>query len=405
MFVHLGLICLIGLLAGVAWGRFGRNYRRRIRQLKDDYNIVVAKQSQSESVLDAMREVVLVLDRQGGILQANRMARQLFPFETPSGATLSDQELISIAQMAWGVQWQRQMELALARLPNPTHFPPLEIAYNGGSQMVLAAELVDLGEDRALFLGRDISLSVEQKREKEALFANLMHDLKTPLTSLIGYSNTIETMGDDPEVRQHAAGAIGRSAKRVNRLLDALLALHSAGGDVDDPCCVLDEVVNLMVDGVCDPADEAGIALHVQLCAEESVRVAMPRDACERVLTNVVENAIAYSPQGREVQLLCVLEPEWVVLRVLDEGCGVSQEKIVHLTERFYRVDRARGSHEGHGLGLAIVDELLQKFGGSMTITNRLPVGLQVELRLPRAELLSSSHDLPDNRVKSAHVQ
>ncbi|MDQ6950193.1 MAG: ATP-binding protein [Mariprofundales bacterium] len=395
MFFHLGVMVALALLAGMAWGRFGRNYRRRIRQLKQDNQQLVQYKMDADGMLEVMRDVVVVLDRQGRVLQANTKARRLFAFESTIAGTLGwsgevagevagEDELISITQLSWGAQWQQQIEEALARLPAASHFPPLDIAYNGGSRMVLTPELVALGDDRALLFGSDISQSVDQAREKEALFANLMHDFKTPLTNLIGYSNTLETMGDDPDIRQHASGAIGRAAKRVNRLLDALLALHSEGDASEVEHCDLAVAIDLMREGVCDQAEAAQVVVKVKL-PQSPIMVAMPIAACERVLTNVVENAVAYSPAKGKVRLTISLQLGAVVLRVSDQGNGVSQEEIAYLTERFYRADAARGDHGGHGLGLAIVDKLLRQFDGSIAISNRLPSGLQVEMRIPLA--------------------
>ncbi|MDX8409504.1 MAG: ATP-binding protein [Mariprofundales bacterium] len=387
MFLHLGLLIAMVLVFSFVVGGSGRRLRRRIRQLKEENQQLTQHQEQVDAMLDAMRDVVVRLDQQGEVLQANDKGRRLLGFKIDviqgEKTMVGGDELHSVTQMAWGPKWRQQMEQALQRLPQPTHFSALEIDYNGGEHMVLDPALVPLGEDQALFLASDISATMEQQREKEALFANLMHDLKTPITSLIGYSNGLQTMGDDPEMRHHALGAIGRAAKRVNRLFDALLALYSAeeaavtSGESD-----LAQVSALVMDGLYDQAKEAQVELLLTV-SDISTVVSMPADAAERVLTNVVENAITHSPVGGKVEIVLSQQDQRLCVVVCDDGCGVSQEKIPHLTERFYRVDTARSSSDGHGLGLAIVDELLTNYGGDMAISNRLPAGLQVKIHIP----------------------
>ncbi len=381
MFLHLGLMIALVLVFSFVLGNAGRRLRRRIRQLKEENQQLLQHQALVDGMLEAMPEVVVRLDQQGEVLQTNGKGRRMLGLKT--GALHGVDELHSITQMAWGPTWQPQMEQALQRLPQPTYFPSLEIHYNGDDPMVLDSTLVSLGEDQALFLARDVSSAVEGQREKEALFANLMHDLKTPLTSLIGYSKGLQTMGDDREMRNYALAAIGRAAKRVNRLFDALLALH-ASEEVAAPQGESDmaRVAALVIEGLYDQAKAVEVELLLTVADMPTV-VSMPADASERVLTNVVENAITHAPGGSKVEIALSQQDQMLRLVVCDEGCGVPQEKIPHLTERFYRVDTARGNKGGHGLGLAIVAELLASNGGNMVISNRLPAGLQVEMHIP----------------------
>ena len=115
----------------------------------------------------------------------------------------------------------------------------------------------------------------------------------------------------------------------------------------------------------------------------------MDEESLERVATNLVENAIRYSGNGSEVRLRLSVKGGECILRVEDNGPGIPEVHLPRVTERFYRVDRARGrsSTGGHGLGLAIVKELLEVHGGDLVLANHPPHGLLAEARIPLRRL------------------
>lgn len=383
MWPWLSAVALLAVPA-VAW-----LLRRRLRQeqhrLRQQRRMLEAEIDRREQEMDAMlgrlKSLVVRMDRAGRVLWANPRARELLPIPD-DGA----QEPLSVAQMKRDPEWGARLQRALDALPASTPLPVLQVEGDGaGDSCSFALQLLPLGTGQALLLGNDISESLRQQEQRERLFVNLMHDLKTPLTSLIGYSDTLAAMGEIPEVRTESIAAIRRAARRVNRLLDGLLELARAGqggrrGGVCDPRAVAEQVV----EEARDYAGTRGVRLRLECSDGLPERVAMAGDACDRVLFNVVENAIRHAPEGSVVTIRLHATDGGVVLSVADVGCGVPGEKIPRLTERFFTLDGSRAGG-GHGLGLAIVAEELERCGGRLEIRNNLPCGLLVTMAIPAA--------------------
>jgi signal transduction histidine kinase len=110
------------------------------------------------------------------------------------------------------------------------------------------------------------------------------------------------------------------------------------------------------------------------------------RIALERVMTNLVENAVRYSPAGENVTVRVSKSPPWIEIQVIDTGGGIAPEHLPHLFERFYRVDKARSrAHGGSGLGLSIVKALVEAHGGSVSVESAVGKGSTFTVRLPAA--------------------
>ncbi|MDQ6964110.1 MAG: ATP-binding protein, partial [Mariprofundales bacterium] len=206
-----------------------------------------------------------------------------------------------------------------------------------------------------------------------------------PLTTLIGYSNTLTTLGDNRQIREEAGAAIARGAKRVNRLLDGLMALASSGADTTIINCNPVEVTELVVDAITDIS--CASQLTIELNIDDQLRnrphhVEMAATNFERMLFNVVENSVNSAPANSTITITLSKDGDMLEIEVADHGCGVAKQHIPHLTERFYRVDSSR-SQGGHGLGLAIVAEQIELCHGTIEIRNNLPTGLLVTMRIP----------------------
>jgi len=382
------------LLLLLAWSVM-RPLRRRIVTLEQE---VAGQRDQSlrqqqavDTMLSQLKDMVVRMDRQGRVLWANPRAKEKLPLPMLESSAPNDglHDVLSMMQMQRDPDWGQRLHQALQRLPELSVLPKLHMNDNGsGNILSFSLQLLPLGDDQALLLCNDITQSLRQQQQKDALFANLMHDLKTPLTSLIGYSDTLTTLGDNKQVREEAGAAISRAAKRVNRLLDGLMALSSHGFDAQGQemvGCSASVVVHLVLDGIQDVARARQVQVELQMDASlEDVVVAMAADSCERMLFNVVENGVNHAPVESVVQVRVRSDGAMLRIEVADHGCGVAKENIPRLTERFYRLDSSR-SQGGHGLGLAIVAEHLKQCGGELTIRNNLPTGLLVTMKVPFA--------------------
>ncbi|MDQ6966282.1 MAG: ATP-binding protein, partial [Mariprofundaceae bacterium] len=282
----------------------------------------------------------------------------------------------------------KTLRKALQQMPEPMEVPDISLRDH-----VLAVRLAPLGEGEALLLCLDVSRQRELERQRDQLVRDLMHDMKTPLTSILGYARSIESFGDNKDIRAEAVQTIVQESKRLNGLLESMLTLDTINHSrpAADAQCDLRVVVRELEKLFKPVADRRGTKLKVRLTGACSH---FPMDAADlyRMLTNLIENALRFSPSGTSVRLEVECGEREAGFRVLDAGPGIDPKHLPHVTERFYRAEDERGQQQageafgkgsGHGMGLAIVQETVNRYGGRLLMANRQKGGLEVGVQIP----------------------
>jgi two-component system phosphate regulon sensor histidine kinase PhoR len=251
-----------------------------------------------------------------------------------------------------------------------------------------------------VFVFHDITRLKSFETARSDFIANLTHELRTPLTALYGYAETLQKGVDDPAAAQRFLGIIERQSRRLARLIDDLISLSDLERGLTPlkieplpPGRVIEEASELMR----EQARRAGIAFEVR-APKDLPEIAADRDRLQQVLLNLLDNAIKYTPRGGNVTIEArsatgaapanggALKRPGVEFVVADTGEGIPAADIPRLTERFYRVDRARSRElGGTGLGLAIVKHIIQLHHGAIKIESRLREGTTVTVWLPLA--------------------
>jgi two-component system phosphate regulon sensor histidine kinase PhoR len=216
--------------------------------------------------------------------------------------------------------------------------------------------------------------------------ANVSHELKTPLTAIRGFAETLAAELE-PE-KQHArfADTIRTNAERMQHLIDELLDLARIESGGWRPTPVQVEVAAAASEAIAAHRDEAtqrGVALTLDVSPEASTVRADPV-ALRQVLGNLVDNAVRYTPGGGTVTVFSRREAGLVALGVRDTGTGIAAEHLPRVFERFYRADPARSrAAGGTGLGLAIVKHLVEAHGGHVNADSRFGAGTTVTAFFP----------------------
>jgi len=221
--------------------------------------------------------------------------------------------------------------------------------------------------------------------------ANVSHDLKTPLTSIQGYSQAIMD-GAAPDPVQ-AARIIHEEAGRLNRLvveLTDLARLQDGGFSMRMAPLEISQIVAAVGQRLAIVAHKAGLTLTVE--AAPMPQVNGDGDRLAQVITNLISNAIKYTPRGGRVWVKTQVNNGGVEVTVQDTGIGIPPEDLPRIFERFYQVDRARGPRRGTGLGLAIAHEIVQAHGGRLTATSGGPnTGATFTLWLPSPQVKAAT--------------
>ena len=333
------------------------------------------------SVLSVLSSSAVVLDGEDCVLQASEAARS---FGLVKGERLMASELVALAR-----QVRRDGEI------REGEFEVSAGGSIGGRMTSFAVRVAPLGGDvgcegLVLVLAEDQTESRRVEEVRRDFVANVSHELKTPVGALALLAETVEDAADDPEAVRRFAGRMRQEASRLTNLVQDIITLSriQAAEPVPDPVAVqVDAIVAEALDRCRMKANARGIAL-VDV-GDQGLGVLGDEDLLLTAIRNLLENAVAYSPERTRVLVTTRRAGDQVEISVEDQGIGIPERDLQRIFERFYRVDPARSrATGGTGLGLAIVKHVTAAHRGNVTVRSVEGAGSTFTLSLP----LRSSH-------------
>ena len=270
---------------------------------------------------------------------------------------------------------------------------PLEQPSPTSPEISLSLQVIPFGSRRRLIIARDITRLMRLEQMRRIFVANVSHELRTPLTVLAGY---IETLRDSPtiapaELNKHLA-TMHEQAARMQRLVDDLLMLSRL--ETAPPPRTEETVdVTALLAGLKEQAEMLSGGQHpLTLEADATLRLRGSREELTSAFSNLINNAVRYTPAGGTIHLVWRAQGEGATFSVADSGDGIPTEHIPHLTERFYRVDTARSrASGGTGLGLSIVKHVLLRHHARLTINSELGKGSTFACVFPADRLVRTA--------------
>jgi two-component system phosphate regulon sensor histidine kinase PhoR len=329
-----------------------------------------------ESVLRAMDEGVLVFDRASRITLANAALLGLLDLgRDPVGKTCLEVFRNASLDQALAAAFRGE---AVDAVEFPTR-----------SNRVLRALVSPMGGpggrpgDAAVMVLEDLTDIRRVDRIRRDFVANVSHEFKTPLTSILGYAETIQAEASDASHREFA-DTIARNARYLESLVNDLLVLARIEGE---PPSELEDLDLLDLVG-----EQVGLRRKLAAAQSRTIEVDCPpipmradRGRLSIALSNLIDNAIRYNRPSGSIRVVCRTDGGEVVLEVSDQGFGIPADELPRIFERFYRVDRARTRNAGGtGLGLAIARHAVESQGGALTVTSQAGAGSTFRIRLPR---------------------
>jgi signal transduction histidine kinase len=233
-----------------------------------------------------------------------------------------------------------------------------------------------------------VSRTQASQRAQRDFVANVSHELKTPLTSIQGFSQALldGTAGTTDE-RQRAAQVIHDESARMHRLVLDLLDLARLDSDTADMTMApvnIEALLKAVAEKFTPQSQKADVSIHLQI---ESPLPAVwaDGDRLSQVFTNLVDNALQFTPQGGSIHLQASAVKQELLVSVMDSGVGMPPHVQAHVFERFYQADvsRSRRERQGAGLGLAIAYEIIQAHGGRISVRSRPGEGTNFDVFLP----------------------
>ena len=240
--------------------------------------------------------------------------------------------------------------------------------------------------DGVIAVVQDITEHVRLDNVQKEFVADVSHELKTPITSIMGYADTLLEGEYDKETQEKFLNVIASEARRMARLVTDLLTLSRYDNNkkrVRKESFDLGDLVKKCQDKL---AIEIKKKNHMVNCfvTADVPPVYADRDDIERVVLNILTNSIKYTPEGGEIKIYVGFVYNDAYIKIIDNGIGIPEEDLTRIFERFYRVDKARTREMGGtGLGLSIAKEILDKNGGSIDIKSTVGQGTEVVIRIP----------------------
>jgi two-component system phosphate regulon sensor histidine kinase PhoR len=348
------------------------------------------------TIVASMAEGLVVLDPRGKISVLNPAAEALLGITAAAALgqrpleVVRSHELDDLVKAAAGQETPATAELTLAR--------PIRRILGGSAVAMRDAAGSILG---TILVLRDVTQLKRLEDIRMEFVLNVSHELRTPLTAIRGYVETLlDGALDDREEARTFLGVIQRHAERLGRLLNDLLDLSNLELERVTPTLrplAVSEALQPAVAVVTPQAEQKGLRLR-QTIPPGVPAVLADRDRLVQILVNLLDNAVKYTPEGGEVHARVSHGPvhpslaagtgwrDMVEICIEDTGMGIPAKDLPRITERFYRVDKARSRDlGGTGLGLAIVKHLVQAHRGLLSIESDLGTGTRVRVFLPPA--------------------
>ncbi|MDQ3316400.1 MAG: ATP-binding protein [Actinomycetota bacterium] len=350
-----------------------RSFNAMAAKLQDSFVRLEEKNETLDAVVKNLGEGVLATNLEGDVMFANPTARELLG--------MSPERVKDI----WAPQelpdpWEDyDLPRAVARCAEEGECGEARVR---GRETFLRIYLermpaFDDHKGGVLVVMQDLSEGRRLEANQQRFLANAAHELKTPITTILGASELLLTGDEDEGLRRRFLNHIHSEARRMQRLSETLLRLARTGSDGRDPEPVpvdTGRVVREAADRMEPLAERAGLSVRV---GGDGGRVLADREWLEQVLLVLTNNAIQHGSEGEEVRL----RAEADTVAVEDDGAGIPEEDLPYVFERFYR---GRDGSGGFGLGLAICKDLVERMGGEISISSGKGAGTRVELTLPQ---------------------
>jgi two-component system phosphate regulon sensor histidine kinase PhoR len=358
---------------------------RTAAELDAKVRAVNQKLMEEEAVLAGMTEGVIAVDADERIISMNRAAGEMLRADPSSVKGRALREVVRSSDIQ-GLA----AEALEAEGPIERQVPAIgrdQQSLQGRGAPLLGADGRRAG---AVLVLNDMTRLRRLENVRRDFVTNVSHELRTPVTSIRGYVETLlEGGASDAEESRRFLSIVAKHAERLETLIEDLLYLSRIEQEADrvllprEDTPIVD-VLRAAVESRKALAGERGVL--VELKCDGGVRAAVNAALLEHAVANLIDNAVKYSEREGVVQVECEGTGAEVVLRVRDRGCGIAEEHLDRIFERFYRVDKGRSRElGGTGLGLAIVKHIVQAHGGSVGVESAPGRGSTFTIRFPRA--------------------
>ncbi len=352
--------------------------------LDDRIKTAIKQRNELEAVLSSMKEGVIAIDRDEKIISINQAAARMFKRNS------SDLEQRSIQEVIRNSELQKIIKKAIS---SGEHSEGDVVLYQD-KEIILNVQTTSLLDENKKFIGiivvlNDVTRLRRLENMRKEFVSNVSHEIKTPLTAIKGFVETLSHGAmDNPDEAKRFLNIIEKHVNRLVSIIEDLMHLSVIEQRDKSEGIKLEKghirsVIKTAIQ-VCQTKAEAK-KIKVNLICHEDISAKIDTQLLEQAVVNLLDNAIKYSKEGGLVQVEAIIADTEVCISFKDHGIGIPKEHLPRLFERFYRVDKARSRKlGGTGLGLAIVKHIVQTHGGYVTVESEPGEGSNFIIHLPK---------------------
>lgn len=353
-------------------GHLGKTFNEMADKLQNTINSSLEQQNRLEAILTSMDSGIIAVDKNKKIIMINPYAEKIFGIM----ATVIGANFLDIIR-------NHELEDIFSH-KNYDVNETSTISFRGKTMRIRTADIINGGDHMGtVAVIQDITDLRKLENMRSQFVANVSHELKTPLTSIKGFAETLKDV-DDQQIREKFLNIINDEAERLTRLINDILILSDIEQHREEKTDVVNvkEIINDVYYLMKNTAESKNISLSI--LSDKSIKIVGDSDKFKQMLINLVDNAIKYSENGDSVYMGYEQKDNNCVIWVEDTGVGIPEKHISRLFERFYRVDKARSRAKGGtGLGLAIVKHIVLSFGGTIEVESSVGEGSKFIVYIP----------------------
>ncbi|MBC6004005.1 histidine kinase [Paeniclostridium sp. NSJ-45] len=369
-------------------GQLIDNFNYMIDTIDKTIQEVQYKNLQLKSIVKSISHGILAIDINGNVLLINKEARNMIKSSNDQviegkniNHVIKDNRILSEISKFIGSKKTKMKQITNDE--DIVYNIKLDPIYLQSSKNVIIGSIINI---------ENITERVRLENMRSDFVANVTHELKTPLTSISGFVETLRMNENiDKNTRDRFLGIIETESDRLKRLIDDILLLSF----IENKDTIYAEKVNVLsvfkevYDLTIIFAKSKNIELKYKF-EDEDIIINCNRDYIKQVFLNLIDNAIKYTPSGGFVETIIYNNEKDICIKVKDNGIGISKDDKYRIFERFYRVDKARSrAVGGTGLGLAIVKHIVKSLNGSIDIKSELNVGTEFIVTIPKKNFLN----------------
>jgi len=357
------------------------NINYLVEALRDKIRIAHEEKSKLMTAFTSMNEGVLIINQQDLIEFISPVLRNMLAVQYGDVGGKTLMEAFRSVDLQKAFQEFKQTRSNVSR----------EIILGGMEPFIMSVSISAIhgypDEEKAMIVFHDVTRLKKLEQIKMDFVANVTHEIRTPLTAIIGYLETIKSGAiNNIEETKKFIDVILRQSERLNRLVEDLLTISNI--ELNEAVLNFEKVslnaaINNVISLIQPKAGQKKIAVQNHV-PENFAPIRADRDKLTQILVNILDNAVKFTPNGGTVVIEAAESKFETIVSVTDTGSGVPADEVQRLGERFYRVDKSRSRElGGTGLGLSIVKHLMMAHGGRMEIESQLGKGTKVSLFFP----------------------